>query len=216
MSFRNNARSLLPFGLDYSDIASSDDTAAAVRLEFPVNAPLVENEQECSKQAMAFAHLMLNGPFFCGNGDLADQKHTNVSADGIERHSDKYKPVKKIGRTIEEHPYQEEFFPDELYRVMGITNKHKKKAVALSSYKQNGGFAEFKPNEEAIQSQLEKLKDLADNLEEGDASMQEGEEEPLDMDDEFEEDEDDDYNAEKYFNDGDDDGIDDGDDEAAF
>ena len=32
----------------------------------------------------------------------------------------------------------------------------------------------------------------------------------------FEEDEDDDYNAEKYFNDGDDDGIDEGDDEAAF
>lgn len=220
MSFRNNARTLLPFGLDYSDITSSASGSATPTLEFPVNWPLLENESDASKQAMAFSQLLANGPFFTGNVESLDKPHTGASLDGIERHSDKYKPVKKIGRTVEEHPYQLEYFPEELYLVMGISNKQKR-LLSLSSYKQNGGLAEYNTNQNgdhdlSVQAQLEKLKELADNLEDGDASIQDNGEEEPDLDDEFEEDEDDDYNAEKYFNDGDDDGIDDGDDEAAF
>ncbi|KAJ9101296.1 hypothetical protein QFC19_005266 [Naganishia cerealis] len=220
MSFgRNNARTLLPFGLDYSDITSSSSGSATPTLEFPVNWPLLENESDASKQAMAFSQLLVNGPFFTGNVESLDKPLVGTSLDGIERHSDKYKPVKKIGRTVEEHPYQLEYFPEELYLVMGISNKQKR-LLSLSSFKHNGGLAEYEINQNdhelSVQAQLEKLKELADNLEDGDASIQDNGEEEPDMDDEFEEDEDDDYNAEKYFNDGDDDGIDEGDDEAAF
>lgn len=210
MSFgRGSGKNPLPFGLDPSDLASSDQNTSTPALEFPVNSPLVPRETDAAQQAMAFSRLLANGPFFTGNVEGADGEHAGVQSDGIQRHSDKYKPVKKIGRTVEEHPYLLEFFPDELYLAMGVTRNSQKRLLSLSAYKKNGGLAEF-----AAPSQLDTLKDMADNLEETDASIAEGEEE--EVDDEFEEDDDDDYNAEKYFNDGDDDFADDGEDEAAF
>lgn len=122
-----------------------------------------------------------------------------------------------MGRSVDEYPYQLEFFPEELYSVMGITKKKKK--LLLSSYKADGGLARFDvaETEELAQSMLEKLKSLAEDLDADPQTNQNDEEaEDDDPDDEFEEDDDDDYNAEKYFDDGDDDMGDDGDDEAAF
>lgn len=167
---------------------------------------------------------MLDGPFYTGSTlNTSKEQVSNTAPDGIERYSDKYKKVKKIGRTIEEHPYQLELFPEELYSVMGISSKQKKKLLSLSTFKADGGLTQFAARtseEDTAQSMLDKLKDMAEDLDSNSANNgakeDENEEIEEDMDDDFEEDDDDDYNAEKYFDDGDDDIADDGDDEAAF
>lgn len=223
MSFksRNSTKQLLPFGLDYSDVLDMRGTAEKPELILPVNGQLTDMETDAASQSIAFAQLMADGPFYTGS--IADAKQgrkstTNtMAADGIQRYLDRYKKVKKIGRTIEEHPYQLEFFPDELYSVMGILNKQKKKLLALSTFKSNGGLKEYNVNdtdEDQAKSIMDKMKDLAEEMEDG---KDEEEEEPEeDVDDEFEEDDDDDYNAEKYFDDGDEDVGDGDDDEAHF
>lgn len=226
MSFRtkNSGRVLLPFGLDYSDVSSADHTTEQPQLVLPVNGPLTPNEEAAAKQSIAFSNLMLDGPFYTGSTlNTSKEQATTTGPDGIERYSDKYKKIKKIGRTIEEHPYQLEFYPDELYSVMGISNKQKKKLLSLSTFKADGGLKQYAAREseaDNAQSMLEKLKDMAEDLDSNNANNaakeDENEEIEEEMDDDFEEDDDDDYNAEKYFDDGDDDVADDGDDEAAF
>ncbi|RCK58823.1 DNA-directed RNA polymerase III subunit RPC7 [Candida viswanathii] len=236
MSFRGGGRqtqrTILPFGLDYADIISSTQEAEKPQLLLPINGDASEVEQIIAKQAINFSKIMSDGPFFTGNldsiGGSSDNKNGSASADGIERYSDRYKKVQKIGRTIEEHPYQAQFFPAELYSVMGISNKDKKKILALSKFHSNGGLREFLSNEQIenmdeeakVKAMQERMLSLA-NAAEGDEHKEDGAhhsgEEEEDVDDEFEDDDDDDYNAEKYFDDGDDDGGDDGgDDEAAF
>ncbi|KAK6456491.1 DNA-directed RNA polymerase III subunit, HMG-like protein [Scheffersomyces xylosifermentans] len=231
MSFRNrnSGKALLPFGLDYSDVLSTDFGTEKPQLVLPVNGPLTENEELAAKQSISFAKLMADGPFYtgkvsdvAGNGQKVQEQKSNTAPDGIQRYSDKYKKVKKIGRTIEEHPYQLEMFPEELYSVMGITNKQKKKLLSLSTYKSNGGLTEYNVlngnDDDKANSMLEKLKSMAEELDDNNENKdEEAEDLEEDVDDEFDEDDDDDYNAEKYFDDGDDDGMDaGGDDEAAF
>lgn len=216
MSFRRGGKALLPFGLEYSDLAGGAGQAQEKpELVLPINGELNQDEENSAKQSIAFNQLIMEGPFYTGSS-IGPKEATG---DGIQRHSDKYKKTQKIGRTIEEHPYQLEFFPDELYLVMGISNKQKKKLLALSSYKEAGGLKQYAAAEtdaDKAQSLLEKLKDLAEDIEENGEKEEAAEDLEEDFDDEFEEDDDDDYNAEKYFDDGDDDGIDGGDDEAAF
>lgn len=228
MSFRgrNSARVLLPFGLDYSDISTSDHNTESPQLVLPVNGPLTSNEESAAKQSLAFSKFMLEGPFYTGSSlSTTKEQASTTAADGIQRYSDKYKKVQKIGRTIEEHPYQLEFFPGELYSVMGISNQQKKKLLSLSTYKADGGLKKFTARESAndkAQTMLAKLKDMAEDLDSTNTNNapkeDENDEIEEDIDDEFEEDDDDDddYNAEKYFDDGDDEVADDGDDEAAF
>lgn len=215
MSFKNRSlgRVLLPFGLDYSDVLSQGQTTEKPQLELPVHGPLAPYELNAAKQALAFSKLMYDGPFYTGSPELENDREP---AEKIQRYSDKYKKVKKVGRSIDEYPYQLEFFPDELYSVMGITKKKKK--LLLSSYKADGGLAQYvnADPEDQAQSMLEKLKSLAEDLDADPSVQNEEEVEEDDFDDEFEEDDDDDYNAEKYFDGGDDDMGDDGDDEAAF
>ncbi|CAK7894860.1 DNA-directed RNA polymerase III subunit RPC7 [[Candida] anglica] len=228
MSFRGrNTRALLPFGLDYADVSGglasqSQDT----HLSIPIHGDLSEREENSAKQSIALAQSVADGPFFTGDATEkgASQSSLTTNVDGIKRHSDKYKKTKKIGRTIEEHPYELEFFPEELYSVMGISNKQKRKLLSLSSYKADGGLREFgganppeEDNESMAQSMLDKLKNLAETLDDDkDKEDENADDLEEDFDDEFEEDDDDDYNAEKYFDDGDEDGVDGGDDEAAF
>lgn len=215
MSYKNktSGRVLLPFGLDYSDVLTQGQAVEGPTLELPVHGPLSPHEESAAKHTLALTKILYDGPFYTGP---ALQEPLNTPGDSIERYSDRYIKVKKVGRSIDEYPYQLEFFPEELYSVMGITKK--KKRLLLSSYQENGGLAQYDVKPEAdAQSMLEKLKDLADDLD-ADPAAQANEEdvEEEDFDDQFEEDDDDDYNAEKYFDDGDDDMPDDGDDEAAF
>lgn len=242
MSFRSKGtgRTLLPFGLDYTDVLSSNHDAEGPQLIMPINAPLNQREQAEAKQTISFANITLDGPFYTGLSPdpEANRSDQASSSDGIERHSDRYKKVKKVGRTIDEHPYQLHLFPQELYPVMGISNKKKKKQLTLSSYKSNGGLKQYdvKPNEEGGEGvegvegvegaassnedeaklMVEKLKDMAENLDNGEEKDENNEEQEEEVQDEFDDEDDDDYNAEKYFDDGDDEDGDNDDDEAAF
>lgn len=224
MSFRNrnSGKALLPFGLDFSDVLGGNGDTDNPEFVLPVNGPLNTDEENAAKQSIAFSKLMIDGPFFTGSTSETKPKNSNnTAADGIQRYSDKYKKVKKVGRTIEEHPYQIEFFPEELYLVINITDNKKKKLLSISTFKSNGGLKEYTvadtTESDKANEMLEKLKNIAEDLDASEGNSKEEEEEmEEDIDDEFDEDDDDDYNAEKYFDDGDDDMADNGDDEAAF
>ncbi|WEJ97571.1 DNA-directed RNA polymerase III subunit C31 [Yamadazyma tenuis] len=227
MSFRSKGfgRTILPFGLDYSDVLTTSFDVEKPKLILPVNAPLSAAEKDQAIQAINLTKLVLDGPFYTGNSvDSQQQVTPTTHPDGIERHSDKYKKVKKIGSTIEDHPYNLEFFPQELYSVMGVS---KKKKIGLSSYKaaheiHSDVKAPSPISEDKSKLVLEQLKDMAVDLDtkeddiNGDDMDPDDDEDDDNIEDEFEDDEDDDYNAEKYFDDGNDDFADNGEDEAAF
>lgn len=42
--------------------------------------------------------------------------------DGIKRYTDKYHKKRKVGRSVDEHPYVIDFFPKELYDAMGVVD----------------------------------------------------------------------------------------------
>ncbi|KAI5950737.1 RPC31 [Candida jiufengensis] len=251
MSFRGggnkgNGRVLLPFGLDYADVASSGQITEKPQYILPVNGKPSEIEILAAKHSINFNKLVSDGPFYTGkldqnqinkkDGDEDEPKLqstttsnskqilNNTSEDGIERYSDRYKKVQKIGRTIQEHPYQLQFFPEELYSVMGISNKNKNKYLSLSKFSSNGGLKEYlseskqedldsEAKAQAIKDQfLNKLNNEVDNKlkEDGEDLPSEEEEE---VDEEFEDEEDDDYNAEQYFSGGEDDGPEEGGDD---
>lgn len=221
----SSARLLLPFGLEHSDVLAGSAYGEKPVLALPVHGRLTDREEAAAMQNILFAALVSDGPFYTGTVDAAHSQSSNhtqqvtldsrVALDGIPRYSDRYKKIKKIGATILDHPFHLEFFPSELYSLMGITKKTKRKLLSVSSFKANGGLPEYASSQS--DSLVEKLKTMADNLDE---SVDENNENPNDdeeVDDDFDEDDDDDYNAERYFDDGDDDMGDAGDgDEAAF
>lgn len=213
MSFRkSSSRPALIFGVGLDDLKAEEQSSDKPFIELPVHSALSPYEEGAAKQAIALQKLLYNGPFFTG---LILQSSSST-APPIERYSDRYKLVKKVGTSIDEYPYQLEFFPAELYSVMGISKK--KKALLLSAFKADGGLTlyETTPQGETVDV-LEKLKHMADELD-ANGAIQDGEEglEEDDIDDHFELDDDNDYNAERYFENGDDDVGDDEDDEAAF
>ncbi|CAN3377098.1 hypothetical protein DIURU_002099 [Diutina rugosa] len=207
--FRKN-RVLLPFGLDYADIQSNGGEEASVVL--PVNGAPRAAEIGPAQQQIAFTRLMAEGAFFTTDDNAA----TATQPDGIERYQDRYTKTRKVARTIDDHPFAIEMFPQELYSVMGVS---KKKLLAVSKYTSANGLGYSKSGADEAAAMLERLKSLAD-VDEGKGDDEDGEEEnEEDADDNYddEDDDDDDYNAEKYFDDGDDDGGNDDDGgEAAF
>ncbi|CAM9015493.1 unnamed protein product [Wickerhamomyces anomalus] len=197
----------LPFGLDYSDITNGT----------------IENEKPVKKifagHFINFQNSIKDGPFYTGSNLELDSNSKDKSEideeginDGIKRYSDRYIKKRKIGRSIDEHPYVIEFFPQELYKVMGVDDKKKKKLLSLSKLKNSKEVIDNLENDG--NSILERLKGMAEEEENEKDEEPEPEE---NLDDEFEEEDDDDYNAEKYFDDGEDFGDeDDYNDEAAF
>ncbi|CDK25321.1 unnamed protein product [Kuraishia capsulata CBS 1993] len=233
MSFRGGraggSRSLLPFGLDYHDIKKTGEDEP-LKYPLPVNSQMTQKERDSAKHLINFTKLMRDGPFYTGKLDSVDSDKSNKKAekdanyyegginDGIKRYSDRYRKKRKTVRSIDDHPYIIQFFPDELLSVMGVDNSKKKKLLSISRYKisSDPNFGDLiKKSEDKSSEIMSRLQDV----EEDTTTNQEVEnDEDVEEDDEFEEDEDDDYNAEKYFDDGDDDGRDDDDggDEAAF
>ncbi|SCU87799.1 LAFA_0E08878g1_1 [Lachancea sp. 'fantastica'] len=213
----------LPFGLNYSDVGATE-SGELPSIPMPVNGLIMPRERATAIQYMNLVTAVREGPFYTGSMHLSvdgqgkDRKLVDEDGinDGVERYSDRYLKKRRIGVSIDEHPFHLEFFPDELFQVMGI---NKKKLLAISQLNKrtdvftgSGG-----PDEDAVGlSMLEKLKNLADD--EDDTANVENKEEPEDVDDEFDSDEDEDYNAEKYFDDGDDDAGEEDDygDEPAF
>lgn len=233
----------LPFGLGYGDVGKNHITEFP-SIPLPINGPITNKERSLAVKYINFGKTVKDGPFYTGSMNLIiDQQENNKSGkrksniildedntnDGIERYSDKYLKKRKIGISIDDHPYNLNLFPNELYNVMGI---NKRKLLAISKFNNaDDVFTGTGLQDENIGlSMLAKLKELAEDVEDasaGDGSTKgtktgEGDDDDL-ADDDFEEDEDeeddDDYNAEKYFNNGDDDDYGDEEDpneEAAF
>ncbi|KAH3673184.1 hypothetical protein WICMUC_003802 [Wickerhamomyces mucosus] len=210
----------LPFGLDYNDINSANIECEKPQIPLPVNGLATNLEKITATHFINFQSSVRDGPFFTGS-NLDSNKKSNLDIndgginDGLKRYSDKYMKKRKIGPSIDDHPYVIEFFPQELYKVMGVDDKKKKKLLNLSKLKNSKELLEKLENNEV--SMLEQLKNSLNDDDDGKDDDEPQPEFDENIDDEFEEDEDDDYNAEKYFDDGEDFGdLDDYDDEAAF
>jgi DNA-directed RNA polymerase III subunit RPC7 len=109
----------------------------------------------------------------------------------IARYSQKYRKLERRAPKLDARPYIADFFPEELYATMGITSgegEKKKKTLLISA------LDEF-DLEEAEEDQEGKAEEKGEEKEEDEIEEE---------DDHFSEDEDDDYNAEKYFESGDD------------
>ncbi|VEU21434.1 DEKNAAC102674 [Brettanomyces naardenensis] len=224
MSFRRRGpRTLLPFGLDYADV---DQSASGERMLYPlpINGRPTIVEDDSAKQFTHFAELMKNGSFYMGTLESLNHTDKKKSAsyleggvnDGLTRYSDKFRTKIKVGRSIRDHPFILEFFPDELHNVM-VPKDKKTRSLQLTHYskgdKQDIGKL-IKLSEVEKKKQIQERLDTVDGNEaESDTNVEE------DEDEEFEDDYDDDYNAERYFEDGDDLGGEEeegGNDEAAF
>ncbi|AET40755.1 DNA-directed RNA polymerase III subunit C31 Ecym_6380 [Eremothecium cymbalariae DBVPG len=231
MSFRKSVKtssfSALPFGLDYSDVGGIENTEGPTTL-LPVNNPINAKERVIALKYINFINSVKDGPFYTGSmllsveesedGNKTSKKLIDKGLDdGVERYSDKYLKKRKIGTSVDEHPFNIEFFPKELYQVMGI---NKKKLLMLSKLKTvDDIFTGKAQDDDSGIPILEKLKELVENEDDADEEKENnGDNLEDDMDDDFDDDDDDDYNAEKYFDDGEDeyDGEDDYADEPAF
>lgn len=222
----NSFAKSLPFGLGSNDVGVNETTEFP-SIALPVNNPTSARERSLAITYIKFSQTVKDGPFYTGSLSLAvddsaeenSDKNTKKKKqalveeeghmDGIERYSDRYLKKRKIGTSIDDHPYHLEVFPRELYNVMGID---KKKLLVISKFNNNDDiFTGSKKDENAGLSMIEKWKQLAEddddeNKEENEKNKENAEgDEDIDEDFEEEEDDDDDYNAEKYFDDGDDD-----------
>lgn len=235
MSFRGGGggqRQLLPFGLDWADIQQV--SAETFEFPIPINGNPTNIELESYQQFTNLTNLMKDSSFYTGNLKSLSQETVSVDGqkkqnivyleggvnDGLKRFSDKYRKQIKIGKSINDHPFILRFFPDELHSVM--SSKSGKKSLNVSKYKKgskNGTSMDklIKNAEERQKEIMQRLNEVAAQTNDDDIDEADNQEEEENIDDEFEDDDDDDYNAEKYFDDGDDfDEGDDGDEEAAF
>lgn len=216
-SFQRN----LPFGLDYKDVNAVMESEQPT-IALPVNGPMSDKEKVISSHLINVRASVKDGLFYTGDSlEVESAKRTEVSEDGIndglKRYSDRYIKKRKIGHSIDEHPYSIDFFPQELYKVMGVDDKKKKKLLQLSKLRNSKQVLETLNDDAIGNTILEKLKEMADVDDEKDDDAAAANDIEENLDDEFEEDDDDDYNAEKYFDDGEDFGDeDDYNDEAAF
>lgn len=213
----------LPFGLDYHDVINIAQSEKP-KVILPVNGTMSDVEKVKASHFINFSALVSDGAFYTGDsleveaGNAKSEISEDGINDGLKRYSDKYLKKRKIGHSIDEHPYSIEFFPQELYRVMGVDDKKKRKLLQLSKLKSSKQVLDNLNNDEISKTIMDKLKEMADVEDEKDEAHERNNNEFEDhLDDEFEEDDDDDYNAEKYFEDGEDFGDeDDYNDEAAF
>lgn len=234
MSYRSKSQGLgIPLGIAYMDIQSNGPTEVPL-MPLPVNNSIhTPTERSIASQYINHLNNLNDSVFNLGklhqDQDVANQSH-------IDRYSDKYLKNldPSINLNIDSHPFHLEVFPRELYNVMGI---NKRKLLQIKHLKLNQDNETAMDNElngnnllenDMGLNMLQKLKELADEVDDLEKDgkknatvSKEGQDED-EFDDDFDEDEDDDddndYNAEKYFNNGDDDDMDDDidNDEPAF
>ena len=217
----------LPFGLAYTDVSTNQNTALP-QIPLPVNNPISRSEKTVAMIYINQTDGVKNGPFYTGSvaETSTDSNGETVGAindDGIERYSDRYLKKRKIGVSIDDHPFHLALFPKELYSVMGINKKKLLKIRKLNNG--SGGLFTGEGDDSALGlSMLEKLKQLAEDVDDEDEKIEEAARNrdddisDKDYDEDEEEDEENDYNAEGYFDNGEDDDYDNDDDngEAAF
>lgn len=202
------------------------------RIAVPVQSHISQFERQIVNQFLALRETVKDGPLYVGNSTDKGKIVVEIEGlnDGIKRYSDRYIKKRKIGRSVDEHPYVVRFFPEELHSAMGISKKgssKKKKKMNISKFTRDlinaekvvgGEGGEGAEDKNRQQSVLDRI----NQAEAEGASDDDDGEQSEDIDEDFEDDEygDDDYNAERYFDDGDDFGGGDDDDgdggEAAF
>ncbi|CAN6659599.1 DNA-directed RNA polymerase III subunit RPC7 [Trichomonascus vanleenenianus] len=182
----------------------------------PIQSKANEFEQKSIAQFLTLRDELRDGPLYTGSqktkGRVVVEVEQSIN-DGIKRYSDKYIKKRKIGRSVDEHPYVITFFPSELHPAMGIASDGKrKKKLDVSKFTEALLKAERQVIEESIaeeekaQVTTAKGRSLLSRMaavgEENDDDNEVSEEEPDENFSEEDED-DDDYNAEKYFENGD-------------
>ncbi|KAF5096106.1 hypothetical protein D0Z00_002896 [Geotrichum galactomycetum] len=113
------------------------------KVNVPLAAKPARAERLAASHYLAFRTEVREGPLFTGNlgigkragaTDVSSSKSANQNKkqmivmevgfegldDGIKRYTDRYHKKRKVGRSIDDHPYVVDFFPKELYPAMGI------------------------------------------------------------------------------------------------
>lgn len=215
-----NRRQLLPFGLEWADVSAASGGPER-EYPLPINGRPTAREV---RRVGAFASLVAatkassfySGPLNHPQGVAKPRDHLEGGVnDGIQRYSDKYRRRIKVSRSLVDHPFQAQVFPPEL-QVIVAPRKGRGKTLGVASVRANG---QLELNIDRLINHKQEIMDRLEDVEaNANANVDEDEEpeEEENIDDEFEDEDDDDYNAEKYFDDGDEYEEDQGDDEAAF
>lgn len=204
----------------------------------PLQVPPSDSEREAAAQFYKFQAEVRDGPLYTGSVEVKTtasgaKKSSRILIevddacdDGIRRYTDKYRKKRKVGRSIDEHPYILELFPQELHEAMGVKSAAsgedvKRRRAGISKFANSliqadeGNLtpAELEARLKAQQAlAVEDDKELEARLGREAADSEEEEIE----DDVYDDEDDNDYNAEGYFDNGDGDDDDGDDDEANF
>ncbi|KAF2496554.1 hypothetical protein BU16DRAFT_525710 [Lophium mytilinum] len=196
-------------------------------IEPTIPAPPTADELRSVYHSRRIRDMRRAGPFWA-TGDLSkragrgaggrDNKGNDTfnAFTGMETYSSKYVPKKRVLPDLKSYPFVKEFFPKELWDVMGISDDEDDKKKAADGTKPPPKKRKMlqiaKANDmsrlEALEAEAKRKADAGeedDDDEEKEEEDGEGGEEV--QDDDFEEDESDgdDYNAEAYFDNGEDD-----------
>lgn len=211
MSYKRYGGSSYNIGLDFSEVKQVHLNADMQKtMVLPVNGPLNQIEKSIATQYIHIVENAREGPFY--SSDIAEDR--GGINDGIKRYSDRYLKSSKPKELLRNHPFKVEFFPEELLEVLQGRNGGKKGLKLNKFLAKNDKIYLDEINGKSTEQVLERLNKIGDVEEEkNDDAENEVDEEPDDFDDE----DDDDYNAEKYFDDGEDFGDDmDGGDEPEY
>ncbi|AOW03749.1 DNA-directed RNA polymerase III, subunit Rpc31 [Yarrowia lipolytica] len=232
MSFRRPA--MYQLGIETGPMVPTD-------LYPPANVPLQDppsaSEREVAAQFYKFQAEVRDGPLYTGSvevktGPNGQKKASRILIevddacdDGIRRYTDRYRKKRKVGRSIDEHPYILELFPQELHEAMGAKKEAgedvKRRRAGISKFANSliqADEADLSPVELEARLKAQQALTMVDDKElEARLGQEAADSEEEEIEDDVYDDEDDnDYNAEGYFDNGDEDDDDGDDDEANF
>ncbi|KAK9323724.1 DNA-directed RNA polymerase III, subunit Rpc31 [Lipomyces orientalis] len=194
--------------------------------DLPIQANLADFEKRSVHQFLQYQQDVRDSAFYVTDKKRGVVEYEGGVNDGIKRYSDRYLTKRKVGKSVTDHPYIIEFFPQELYSALGvkpsnITTKPKRRRLDLAQFRdsleQEEGEGEAEEAEADGVSGATRLDAGAEDDEDENQPNEDEDEDEEEEEDEFEEDEEGDYNAERYFDDGEDDYDDGGgEDEAAY
>ncbi|KAJ8097737.1 DNA-directed RNA polymerase III, subunit Rpc31 [Lipomyces tetrasporus] len=193
--------------------------------DLPIQANLTDFEKRSVHQFLQYQQDVRDSAFYVSDKKKGVVEYEGGINDGIKRYSDRYLTKRKLGKSVTDHPYIIEFFPQELYSALGvkpsnITMKPKRRRLDLAQFRDSVEQEEAEGEVEAEADGVNgaaKLDAGAEDDEDENQRNEDDDEDEEEEEDEFEEDEEGDYNAERYFDDGEDDYDDGGgEDEAAY
>lgn len=223
---------LFPVRLSRSEVATQANFLPLLQnVETTITAPPTAAERRSFYHANRLREMRRAGPFYA-TGDLSKRPSRNAVMTGrvgkaqvgndssnpftsMETYSSKYNKKTRVLPDLKSYPFIKEFFPRELWDVMGIADEEsekKAKADGVDPPKKKRKLLQIaKANTisrlEALEAEEARRAEAGEDEEE-DEEKEDGEGQPLEtQDDDYEdgESEADDYNAEAYFDNGEDD-----------